>query len=93
MAHEVTQERGADRRPPRAQIFINGRKKTVNAFELSFEQLVDLAFETPPSGENVSFVITFQRGPKENPKGVLNPGESVAIKDGMVFNVRHTDKS
>lgn len=92
MAEEAEQDRGGER-PPRTEIIVNGRKKTVRENSLSFEELVALAFEKPPAGENVSFVITYDRGPKQNPKGTMSPGQKVKIRDGMIFNVRHTDKS
>ena len=74
-------------------IFVNGRKKVVNSMELSFSEIVALAFENPPSGPNIIFTITYRRGPRPNPEGTLVEGESVKIKNGMIFNVTATDKS
>jgi hypothetical protein len=74
-------------------LIVNGRKKVVQAFELSFESLIDLAYENPPTGENVMFHVTYRHGPEANPKGTMVAGQCVAIQDGMIFNVRDTDKS
>lgn len=74
-------------------IVVNGREKTVTTKELTFDQLVSLAFEDPPSGEFICFTITFRRGQGKKPEGSLIEGESVKIKDGMIFNVTATDKS
>lgn len=74
-------------------IVVNGREKTVTGKELSFAQLVALAFDTPPTGENIVFTITYRRGLGEKPEGSLVEGESVKIKKGMIFNVTATDKS
>jgi hypothetical protein len=74
-------------------IFVNGKKKVVSQQELSFDDLVALAFNPVPTGENVLFTITYERGPRENPEGMLVQGKTVKIKDGMVFNVKHTDRS
>lgn len=74
-------------------IIVSGQKKLVATKKLSFDQLVHLRFDPVPQGPNVLFTITYRRGPRANPEGTLLPGESVKIKDGMVFNVRATDKS
>jgi hypothetical protein len=83
-----------DERPRHeATIIVNGRKKVVTAKELSFEEVVALAFENPPSGENVFFTVTYRRGHGQKPEGTLVKGETVKVKDGMIFNVTATDKS
>jgi hypothetical protein len=80
--------------PPKdITIIVNGEKKVVTATELSFDQVVDLAFNPRPVGPNIVFTITYRKGPKENPEGTLVQGGIVKIKDGMIFNVTATDKS
>lgn len=74
-------------------IIVNGRRKTVEARELTFEQVVALAFDTPPIGENIVFTVTYTNGPPLRPEGSLIQGQSVPIKNRMVFNVTATDKS
>jgi len=75
------------------EIIVNGRQKEVKSEELSFEQIVALAFPTPPTGSNIVYTITYRKGNGNKPEGTLTPGESVKIKDGMIFNVTATDKS
>lgn len=74
-------------------IVVNGRQKVVTAKELSFSDIVALAFDNPPSGPNIVFTITYRRGEGHKPEGTLTEGESVKIKEGMIFNVTATDKS
>lgn len=74
-------------------IIVNGREKTVTTKELTFDQLVALAFDDPPSGEFICFTITYRRGQGNKPEGTLIEGESVKAKDGMIFNATATDKS
>jgi hypothetical protein len=74
-------------------IIVNGREKTVSEKELSFDQLVKLAFDNPPTGEFICFTITYRRGEGNKPEGTLSEGESVKVKKGMIFNVTATDKS
>lgn len=74
-------------------IIVNGRERTVTGKEVTFDQLVALAFDTPPTGENIVFTITFRRGHGNKPEGSVLEGESVKVKKGMIFNVTPTDKS
>lgn len=75
-------------------IIVNGREKTVpKNDDLTFNELVVLAFDNPPSGENIVFTITYRKGHGNKPEGSLAEGESVKAKDGMIFNVTPTDKS
>jgi len=74
-------------------IIVNGRKKIVTQREMSFQEIVSLAFDSnPPTGEFIVITITFSRG-EDGKQGTLLPGGTVKIKDGMIFNVTATDKS
>jgi len=74
-------------------IIINGRRKDVSAPELSFEDIINLAYDNnPPSGPNVVITVTYRAGVK-GAQGSLLPGDKVTIKDGMNFNVKATDRS
>jgi hypothetical protein len=74
-------------------IVVNGRQKTVQKEDNSIAEVVHLAFENPPYGENTLFTITYRRGHGNKPEGILAEGESVKVKDGMIFDVTATDKS
>lgn len=74
-------------------IIVNGRQKVVTAKELSFAQVVVLAFDTPPTGQNIVFTVTYRKGEGNKPEGTMVEGDVVKVKDGMVFNVTATDKS
>jgi len=74
-------------------IIVNGREKEISEKELTFDELVSLAFDPVPTGPYILFTITYRRGHGEKPEGILAEGQSVKIKDGMVFNVKYTDKS
>lgn len=74
-------------------IVVNGRSRTVEKGELTFNEVVALAFDPVPTGENVIFTVTYRKGDESRPEGTLLPGESVKVKKGMVFNVTATDKS
>lgn len=74
-------------------IIINGRQFQVPGKEISFSQVVALAFPTPPTGQNIMFSVTYRRGHGDKPEGTLVEGQSTKLKEGMIFNVTSTDKS
>ncbi len=82
----------AEHRNHTHKIVVNGRARVVNADEISFAEVVALA-ENLPTGENVMYTITYRRGHGNKPEGTLTEGNSVKVKEGMIFNVRATDKS
>lgn len=74
-------------------IIVNGRKRTVNSRELTYEDVVNLAYDNnPPVGENVVITVTYSRGDNDS-AGSLLAGQEVKVKEGMVFNVKATDRS
>ncbi len=74
-------------------IVVNGRPRVVTAKEQSFRQIVALAFDNPPTGQNIVFTITYRRGEGNKPEGTMLEGDTVKVKEGMIFNVTATDKS
>jgi len=71
-------------------IIVNGREKKVPKDEISFAEVVEMS--GLPSTPNTIFTVTYRRG-EGNKEGTLVEGESVKVKDGMIFNVTATDKS
>jgi hypothetical protein len=74
-------------------IVVNGRQQTIAGNELSYDQVVKLAYPNPLTGPNVLISVTYRRGIGDKPEGTLSPGQSVRLKDGMIFDVVVTDKS
>ena len=79
--------------PRKYTIIVNGQKKTVTTRMVSFNEIVKLAFPTPPAGANILYTVSYEDGPRVNPQGSLKEGQSVVVKNGMIFNVTATDKS
>ena len=89
----ATDKKDTSRKPKETTIIVNAQKRTTAKKELSFRAVVSLAYDgNPPSGPNWEFTVTHQRGGGNKP-GSLTPGESVKVKEGMIFDVRATDKS
>ena len=75
-------------------IIVNGRRHEVpKKEELTFAEVVDIAFPGQTQGGFICFTVTFKRGPGGKREGTLVEGEAVKVKDGMIFNVTRTDKS
>lgn len=75
-------------------IIVNGRQKPVAKREdLTFAQIVALAFDNPPTGDGVQFTIQYTRGHGNKPAGSLVEGQSVKPKEGMEFDVTPTNRS
>lgn len=80
-------------RPRSSVIFINAKRKTTTKASLTFEELIALAFDNPPTGPDVQFTVQYTRGPAPTPSGTLLEGQSVTIKNGMEFDVTSTNRS
>jgi hypothetical protein len=80
--------------PKPVTIIVNGRAKPwpMNQ-DISFEQVVALAFPNPPSGDGIQFTVQYTRGEGHKPAGTLVEGQSVKVKDGMEFDVTQTNRS
>jgi hypothetical protein len=74
-------------------IYVNGQQKVVTMKTETFAQIVALAFPTQPPGSNIVYTVSYEDGPRANPQGSLKEGQSVKVKDGMLFNVTETDRS
>ena len=75
-------------------VIVNTRMKAVDKNEeISFEEIVSLAYDdNPPTGPYLEFTVMYRRG-QGNKDGSLVAGQTVKVKDGMVFSVSATDRS
>jgi hypothetical protein len=74
-------------------ITVNTRPTTVTSKELTFDEVLALAFDPVPTGENWEFTVAYRRGHGNKPDGTLSSGETLKVKDGMIVDVTATDKS
>lgn len=72
-------------------IVINGVQVTTDEHKLTYEGV--LALQNLPVDTENPYLVSYARGPHGNSKGDLAPGESLVIKDGVVFNVSPSNKS
>jgi hypothetical protein len=74
------------------EIIVNARPKKVAKRGLSFDEVVQLAFPGA-HGPEVRFTVTYEKGPRKNPEGILDEGQSVRIREEMEFHVKKTNRS
>jgi hypothetical protein len=75
------------------EIIVNARPRIVHDEDVSFEQVVALAFPGP-HGPNIMFSMTYRHAASKPHAGELGPGGVVEVKKkGTIFNVTRTDKS
>lgn len=59
----------------------------------TYAEIVTLAYPDYPQHPEITYSVTYDHGPWENVEGVLPPGGSVKIKEGMSFIVDRTGQS
>lgn len=78
-------------------IIVNGKQKTVttdNTKELTYEQVVKLDYpDANFNDDKTVYTVTYKKGDGPKHEGELAMGESLKLKEGMIINVRPTDKS
>lgn len=81
-------------KPPKTfEIIVNSRPRVVEAQQVTFEQVVQLAFPGPHE-TNVVFSMTYRHAASMPHAGELGAGGSVEVKKkGTVFNVTRTVQS
>ncbi len=73
-------------------ITVNGLPKVATKKELTFQEIVILAFGNS-GNNNTAYTITYSDNGNDCAEGVLVDGETVIINTGAIFNVAATDKS
>lgn len=77
---------------PSVQIIVNAREKTVPSKDVTYEQVVALAFPGCHD-ENVEFTVTFDGALSCPTDGNLGVGGKIQVKQGTIFNVTRTVQS
>ena len=74
-------------------IIVNGKQKEVAKDLITYEEVIVLAFASPPSGDGVQISVSYTKAHNDEPKGILVEGQSVKAKEGMEFDVTATNRS
>lgn len=85
-------EKIISKRPNKFKIFVGGDVKEWFEQKISYEQVLSLVNEEI-NYETKAYTISYNKGPKQNPKGSMVLGSTVFVKSNMNFNVATTNKS
>jgi hypothetical protein len=75
-------------------IIVNGTPEEVPKREdITYAEVVTLAFPDYPKHPEITYSVTYTHGHSHKPEGILPPGGSVKVKEGMSFRVNRTGQS
>ncbi len=74
-------------------IIVNGTPYEEEKNEITYDEVVTLAFSDFPQHPERTYSVTYERAHGNKPIGILSPGGKVRVKEGMTFKVKHTGQS
>ena len=74
-------------------IVVNGKAKKVDHAVLTFDDVVKLAYPTPPAPGDIVYLVTFHNADQEPKNDSLVAGQSVTVRNGTSFDVKHAVRS
>ena len=60
---------------------------------ITYAEVVTLEVPDYPQHPEITYSVKYKNGHGDKPEGILSPGSSVKVKDGMVFTVSQTGQS
>ena len=79
--------------PKTVTIVVEGTPHPWPKDDISYAEVVTLEVPDYAQHPEITYSVTYKRGHGEKPEGILSPGGSVKVKDGMTFNVSPTGQS
>lgn len=79
-------------KPASYTIRVNGDEKEWKKNVISFEEVLSLAFPAI-NHDQIAYTMKYSNGPRQNPNGSMDKGDTVYIKNKMIFNVTETNRS
>ena len=61
--------------------------------EITYAQVVTLEVPDYAQHPEITYSVKYKNGHGHKPEGVLSPGGSVKVKEGMIFSVSETGQS
>jgi Multiubiquitin len=75
-------------------LIVNAQKKPWTETTISYQQVTHLAYPEPaPPGIVITYTVEYEHGPHRNREGSLTVGQSVHVKNRMIFVVTETGRS
>ena len=91
MQEQVTKNMDKEKRT--VTIIVEGTPHEWPKEEITYAEVVTLEFPDYAQHPEITYSVTYRRGHGNKPEGILSPGSSVKVKDGMIFNVSQTGQS
>ena len=60
---------------------------------ITYAQVVTLEVPDYAQHPEITYAVKYKEGPRDKPDGVLSPGASVKVREGMIFSVSDTGQS
>ncbi|MDP2029499.1 MAG: multiubiquitin domain-containing protein [Thiobacillus sp.] len=74
-------------------IYVEGIPHEWLKTEISYVEVVTLEVPDYAQHPEITYKVTYKNGHGNKPEGILSPGASVRVKEGMRFNVSETGQS
>jgi len=78
--------------PKEITIILNSEKKPWSTKEITFKEVIILAFGEYVENEQIAYSVTYSKGPDDKKEGTMIKGSVVKVKEGMIFNVTRSNK-
>lgn len=76
-----------------AEVFVNSRSKTVTEKEISYADVVKLAFADAFQNPNTLYTVTYRYADGAKHGGSMVEGDTVKVRKEMQFNVQFSTRS
>ncbi len=74
-------------------IIVNGTQHEWPKGEITYAEVVTLEVPNYAQHPEITYSVTYKNAHGHKPEGILTPGGSVKVKEGMVFSVSETGQS
>ncbi|MDX6498655.1 MAG: hypothetical protein QOG23_1915 [Blastocatellia bacterium] len=74
-------------------IIVEGTPHEWPKTEITYAEVVTLEVPDYAQHPEITYSVKYKRGQGEKPEGILSPGGSVKVKEGMIFSVSPTGQS
>jgi Multiubiquitin len=74
-------------------IIVNGTPHEWPKEEITYAEVVTLEVPNYPQHPEITYSVKYKNGHGNKPEGILAPGASVKVKEGMIFSVSETGQS
>lgn len=74
-------------------IIVEGTPREWPKDEITYAEVVTLEVPNYAQHPEITYSVKYKRGHGNKPEGILSPGGSVKVKEGMIFSVSDTGQS